>query len=290
MTPATEFKLVQERYGPSANTLRRYKDEYLKPFPMDEWDDRISRIPKAVMGPQGLLSDDEIRSALVWAAQLKRVGDGITMKYLRTVVQDALRNMGENMTDLDNRERYINATVSRRWLRAELKRFRAELQMSARARATKKGAHNRCAAGAEWKDVAMFKKIRDAFDKVLGKGVDPEPDQLLNADEIGFDPTGKWGRVLAFLWDRENTTMGHGEHAPFWVTVWFVTAADGSLPVPPTLIHQGDRPRRSFGLRYELNKDQTDLRPMPHNWQILHSTNAYNNRELFLPVVQHLIK
>eukprot|EP00961_Rhodomonas_salina_P269101 3636279-Rhodomonas_salina.1 len=67
----------------------------------------------------------------------------------------------------------------------------------------------------------------------------PHPSQIFNSDEIGFDPTGKWSRVLAFRWGKTSYTIGTGERAPFWVSVFFWSRADGVLSIPPCIIHQG---------------------------------------------------
>ena len=57
-------------------------------------------------------------------------------------------------------------------------------------------------------NAAMHKKIRAYYDEVLGKGVEPDADQVWNGDEVGFDPNGKWGKVLCF----KGVRLAHPPH------------------------------------------------------------------------------
>ena len=89
----------------------------------------------------------------------------------------------------------------------------------------------------------MFNKIEAMYEDHFQRGIlktrHPQAHQVFNGDEIGFDPTGRWGKVIRFAWDTANYTLGSAEKAPFWTTAWFWSRADGSICLSPTIIHQG---------------------------------------------------
>ena len=72
--------------------------------------------------------------------------------------------------------------------------------------------------------------------------IQPRADQVWNCDEIGFDPNGKWDKIVCThkwctsekLWKTRT-----GERAPFWVSILTFVRADGQCHVPPAICHQG---------------------------------------------------
>jgi hypothetical protein len=70
----------------------------------------------------------------------------------------------------------------------------------------------------------------------------PSASQVLNADEVGCDPTGKIKSTFSFGKPRDERRFHTvtSEHAPWWASIVLTSCADGTLPVPPLIIHQGD--------------------------------------------------
>ena len=63
-------------------------------------------------------------------------------------------------------------------------------------------------------------------------------------DEIGFDPSGKWSKVICtYKWYRtENLWKTKtGGKSPFWVTMLYSIRADGQAFIPPTLVHKASK-------------------------------------------------
>ena len=89
----------------------------------------------------------------------------------------------------------------------------------------------------------MFDKFEKVFEERHSQGFltsrRPEAHQCHNMDEIGFDSSGKWDKVIRFLWNNQRYTLGTGEKAPFWTTALVTTCANGQFPMPPVVIHQG---------------------------------------------------
>jgi hypothetical protein len=70
--------------------------------------------------------------------------------------------------------------------------------------------------------------------------IQPRADQIWNADEIGFDPDGKWDRVVCtFKWCMSNKLWmtKTGEKAPFWVSMLYFVRADGMCHLSPSICH-----------------------------------------------------
>jgi len=178
-------------------------------------------------------------------------------------------------------EKLLTFKASDKWLAAAYKRT---CERGVRL-ATKKPAalsQNRAAANVPYLNAAMHKKIRAYYDEVLGKGVEPDADQVWNGDEVGFDPNGKWGKVLCFKGERGERRGGvsriqTGERAPFWVTMFFVTRADGQCFVPPMIIHQGAHTNIGHVL------------DLPSDWPVGSTPSGYMDQENFLPLAKHLV-
>jgi hypothetical protein len=62
---------------------------------------------------------------------------------------------------------------------------------------------------------------------------------VLNLDEIGFDPNGQVERAYSLTRDSERRyCIRTGEKAPFWVSVILIALANGTM-LPPIVIHKG---------------------------------------------------
>ena len=84
--------------------------------------------------------------------------------------------------------------------------------------------------------------------------------------------------VLTSSKDQRIFRTTTGEKAPFWVTAWLMTRADGQSFVPPAIIHQGSQLSEFHTLR------------IPSNW-IVHSTpSGYQDREGFLKVCSQFLE
>eukprot|EP00966_Prymnesium_polylepis_P182297 4223100-Prymnesium_polylepis.1 len=102
-------------------------------------------------------------------------------------------------------------------------------------------------------NATMFKNLQEMVNASGKKGELPgcgpdangnyeAPGHLWYAgDEMGVEPNGKkWTRVLT----RRDTGSDKvhrivtGEHSPFWVTLLFFSRLDGTIPIPPCVIHK----------------------------------------------------
>ena len=71
--------------------------------------------------------------------------------------------------------------------------------------------------------------------------IQPRATQVWNCDEIGFDPNGKWNKVVCTLRFFQGEIMWrvkNGERAPFWCTLLILTGDDGKLFMSPIVVHQ----------------------------------------------------
>lgn len=101
--------------------------------------------------------------------------------------------------------------------------------------------------------------------------IQPRADQIWNADEIGFDPDGKWDRVVCtFKWCMSDKLWmtKTGEKAPFWVSMLYFVRADGMCHLPPTICHKSKN----------LNKSHTLYLP---NWTVHATESGYFDRDGF---------
>ena len=71
--------------------------------------------------------------------------------------------------------------------------------------------------------------------------IQPRANQVRNCDEIGFDPNGKWQKVVRnykFFQEEIMWKVQTGERAPFWCTLIVLTRAGGQWFIHPTVVHQ----------------------------------------------------
>ena len=71
--------------------------------------------------------------------------------------------------------------------------------------------------------------------------IQPRATQVRNCDEIGFDPNGKWHKVVCtyklFQGERMRKIQT-GELTPLWCTLIVLTRAYGKCFMPPIVVHQ----------------------------------------------------
>eukprot|EP00966_Prymnesium_polylepis_P324595 7380623-Prymnesium_polylepis.1 len=93
--------------------------------------------------------------------------------------------------------------------------------------------------------------VNAAGEKGLLPGCGPDADGNYEApahlwyggDEMGIEPNGKkWTKVLTRAALEADTSKVHrivtGEHSPFWVTLFYWSRLDGTVPIPPCVIHK----------------------------------------------------
>lgn len=290
-------------YGICRRTLTRYwvgVQELMKTLKREDNESEnqvqlraIAMIKKCEKGRAPLLSPDETKLVLTFAAACKKVGMGVTRIALRAHCMGLLKAIGDAENDPVTKSRLLNAKVSKTWLEKQIKKYREDVGLSLIDRKTSKLSHNRAAANANYLNAELFGRIKEFFKKHgidFDKGEKPEADQMYNGDEIGFDPTGKWHRVISFIWDVQNNMCAAGEKAPFWVTVWFITRADGEEFIEPCIIHQGQA-----GMVTEANimlqtlDEHNKPQYVPENWLTHQTPSGYNDRDGFLKIAYHFV-
>ena len=71
--------------------------------------------------------------------------------------------------------------------------------------------------------------------------IKPRATQVWNCDEIGFDPNGKWHKVVCtykFFQGEIMRKVEAGERAPFWCTLLVLKISDGKCFMSPIIFHQ----------------------------------------------------
>ena len=104
----------------------------------------------------------------------------------------------------------------------------------------------------------------------------PEPQFKLGGDEIGISHKGTWPVVITVkerdekgrVVPKEVLRVSTGEHNNFWCSMFIVTRADGTAPIPPVVIHQA--------------KERTvaHLHAIPSDWLVLTSPSSPPNTRL----------
>ena len=73
------------------------------------------------------------------------------------------------------------------------------------------------------------------------QAIQPCDNQFWNCDEVGFDPNGKWYKVVCtYKWCNCSKIwkLQTNKRAPFWVTMLVFTRPDGQVSfAPPIIVH-----------------------------------------------------
>ncbi|KAJ1397249.1 hypothetical protein B484DRAFT_472135, partial [Ochromonadaceae sp. CCMP2298] len=117
----------------------------------------------------------------------------------------------------------------------------------------------------------------------------PLAHQVFNGDEIGFDPNGKFRASYEYCGTAHGARaphtrscrLHHGERSPFWVTMFFMSCANGTHHIPPVIVHQGADATRIRG-DFLLN--------IPGDWAVQSTPSGYMDQAGFRLVCHHLIK
>ena len=163
--------------------------------------------------------------------------------------------MGAALTLLPAKRRLEEAAISRKWYTAAKKRqgggdFIVEKKPALLSR-------SRAMAKKPDQNKEMFRRLQAMFDAAGAAGLlpgcqgedghfYPPPGLIFCGDEMGLEPNGKrWTKVLTRKGAGSGTVhrIVTGEHNPFWVTLFFWSCADGSTPIPPTVIHKAAQMR-----------------------------------------------
>ena len=83
-------------------------------------------------------------------------------------------------------------------------------------------------------------QVRTVFPPDLHQ-IRPRATQVWNYDEIGFDPNGKWQKVVCtykFFLGEIMWKVQTGERASLWCTLLVFTRANWKCFMPPIVVHQ----------------------------------------------------
>eukprot|EP00734_Pompholyxophrys_sp_LG126_P000325 Pompholyxophrys_sp_v1_NODE_114_length_1891_cov_7.971678.p1 type:complete len:313 gc:universal NODE_114_length_1891_cov_7.971678:1309-371(-) len=183
--------------------------------------DIVSRPKK---GPTPYLSKDEEAVLVNKCAVAAQHGDGYNKVQLSLQGQQLCKQLAENEASPVKRRKLEGAKCGDTWIK-KLTKENGEFSFLK----PNDLSQNRAAAKVSSHFDSLFAKIEKMYSLHRAAGIlktpNPEPSQIWNGDEVGFDPKGKWTRVLA----HKNTKVMRvttGEKAPFWVSVFFFTRAD----------------------------------------------------------------
>ena len=250
---------ITKEFGVSRTTLWRHRQRLRAAavkagVSMEQPKERWLQVAKAIDFPTGgrptLFTPDEERILLELCALHADRGAGKTQRLQAAFCQKAAAVMAQKEPPGKEQQRLAKASLGRGWLAAAKtrqgggdiwKELKPSLLSQTRAMAKKPE-----------QNAAMFSSIQAMFDAAGAKGqlrgcqradghfVAP-PHLILCGDEMGIEPNGKtWAKVLTRkgLGGDKVHRIVTGEHNPFWVTLFFWSCADGTLPVPPMVIHK----------------------------------------------------
>ena len=127
----------------------------------------------------------------------------------------------------------------------------------------------------------------------IGVGVSgQEPWQLLNADEVGFDPEGKFSKIEAFAAYKKTQVLRCSEHALFWTSAVIFSCADGSLSIPPFVVHQGCEDSvclMSTAIGEDVDAAGNLANQLPSTWGVAQSPSGYVVAGIWRRACAHLI-
>ena len=109
--------------------------------------------------------------------------------------------------------------------------------------------------------------------------IQPRATQVWNCDEVGFDPNGRWSKVICtykFFQGEQKWKVKTGERSSFWCTLLVFTQADGECFTPPIIVHRYKE--YSQDLHYNI----------PLDWIIHHTPYSYIYRDGWLKAMTQL--
>lgn len=96
------------------------------------------------------------------------------------------------------------------------------------------------------------------------------PSQVWNCDEIGFDPNGKWYKIInTYKWCNTDQVWKAraGERAEYWCTLLIFTRADGQCFFPPVVVHKQAVQTGDLHLN------------LPEDWLVCNTPSGYMDRD-----------
>ena len=211
----------------------------------------VTKVASPQQGRPAFLNQTEL-DVFAKISDLKdQAGYGLTKKAMVVEAQHLIRSKGQELmakatseVDKKSAQRLLDAKCTRMWINKNLS---TGLSMSNGNKVWQRASansHKRAAAASPILDIIMRGKFLRQYEEHYASKIlatpHPLPSQVWNGDEIGIDPNGSWQRV--FTLGRKGKRAWRvitGEHAPFWVTKFFWSRADGKFLVPPMIIHKG---------------------------------------------------
>jgi hypothetical protein len=146
--------------------------------------------------------------------------------------------------------------------------------------------YNRAKAANPLLTEKMISKFIESDKELIAKGIfdedGPKSHQIVNIDEIGFDPCGNYYKVFSLSNNSDNKRryhLRHGEHAPFHVSVILGVLADGTL-LNPVIIHK--------------SADEENIRGdfvtnLPVGFRVNCTASGYADRQSFRAICNELL-
>ena len=285
-------------------------------------------------GAQPLLSVGEAAAIIGKAMLAADMGRGQSQEFVRATMAKACRTegtrqlkqlqaatqQGKRVSDQDRKraQRLSKAVICKKTYRKTKQRINASGVLGdadgrmvcdlGKGKKTSKLSQARAGTNALVLTEKMFEQIRKTIQTMVDEGAltNPhnrpledllEPHQIMNGDEVGFDPEGCTGRVECFTGRRNMQSLTTSEHAAFWCTVFSVTKADGTL-LPPVVLHQGvdnELSQASCSLGDAFTSDPaitgSEHGPpnVPRDWMVRQSSSGYMTEEIWMDVANHII-
>jgi hypothetical protein len=297
---------IKRTYGVPKTSLKRHIQSIVVHFKCDNRKDlkkfstingneallleHIESIELTRSGPKPFHTQIERDIMFSIADQKDRAGSGQSHKAIGDVSRELCVMKAEGMDDDDPMKyKYENAKINKSWVLSNAKKITPTMLKAGRksARFSKNSVISqvRAAAASPARDAIMKSKIKKWYEELFAAGIlkteTPLPNQIVNGDEKGFAVNG--GHPASFTLGRHKETRHFnivtGERNPFWATLFFWIFADGTLPVPPTLVHEGGN---------DTSMPAKFLHGLPDNWTIHCTQSGYMDKEGFRAVIDSL--
>ena len=238
-------------------------------------------------GPRKYLSDTEAGLLTSISDLTTRGGQGSTRRDMASTAREIVHAKGREMMEIAKNDtertaaqRFMDAPVTTKYARHMSITQAAPMAEEGTTNSFRKASnisHARAAAMNPLLDGVMRAKIKVLFDRLHAEGIlahpTPEPFRVHGADEVGIDVLGTWGEFFSLgshdADERHFRTVA-GERSPFWVSLILNTSAVGTMPVSPTVIHEGGS-ETNIPASFFVNL------PVDQSWQVFASASGYCN-------------
>ena len=244
-------------------------------------------VSKGKKGPKPYLEGDEEEVFLAVADQIAAEGlPGRDRSRLSKEGKKLCMKLAEGEPDERKRKRLQEAECGWNWVKRLLDNKDNSVVA---AGGTMKKQSQMSTARAKAKNPAitaeMFKRIEAMYADHYARGIlktpQPASSQIYGGDEIGMNPHGHKGKQVFCSFFRKQIVVvvdGEGGKAPFWVTFFFWTRADGQFPIPPCVVHQAAQLSEFHALN------------LPLDWCVHASDSGYMDRDGWFKVAVHFQK